>query len=456
MLPQPPYVIVPPRILKTPLRTSINCKEAGPKYGLDGISIRLMTNLNLWKDSSQCYIANGCTFGDLVNWVANDTRLVVLNSLIRTPKRRMMKGVRMGVSIVDDELIVIGRSDSQGSDEVSTGFARYWALLKPLDLRVWIAVIGCFVICIVAVVVLKFSKPLFQWGLVENDRSDNQRGIASKPRNMFLTVATSMSALLGYGSLGATQQANRSSTRNDPHISTVAIWDDRRLVRFSWRMGLYNLSVLLLSFFVAFFFGVWVLFYQAALTNFLFQEADVPLHRSVRSLLDYELQNYTVLRDSGVSEAWSVIQQENTMGFDPWTSCLNIEECFDQVQQGKSSRLIATRTVATFHITNQSLCDTFTTFTPEDPLYKFNAGFVYGSRVGDEVSTQIDEALLNARLSDELRKTSQEFRFEDGCLKEEHRVTWQVWLVPTLWVNVTCILLLIGQICLIRSNHKAR
>lgn len=444
MLPQPPYVIIPDQLKRVSLKQGFRCLD-GKKAGVDGVIISLLSNLTVWKGDEQCYVGEGCTFGEMVDWVAAGTRLVMLGAMIRTPERRRMENITMGVSIVDDELVVVGQRELAED----SGLGREWALLSPLDPRVWIAAAGCFALCVVAVAILKYSKPLFEEDLTAEEGASKK--LNDKVLEWIKSFMRGVGAVFGFPHFAGNRVQHQVDGAN---ISTLAVVNGERLVRTSWRLGIYNLSVLLLSFVVAAFFVMWILFYQASLTNYLFQQAETPLGRSVRSLNDAELRNYSVLDNSGVSQAWAGVQLENTMGYEPWQKCDTIQGCFEELEKTSGGRLILPGVVARFHIVAQSRCKELDIFKPSEELYKFNGGFLYGLYVKEESRKQIDEELLNARLINKIQTYNKKFLPKPECFEEELSISWKVFIVPAIWCNVTLLLLIIAQIVLIASRQR--
>lgn len=50
--------------------------------------------------------------------------------------------------------------------------------------------------------------------------------------------------------------------------------------------------------------GIFVLFYEVAVVNVLFQQQKSMLEKSVQTLTDAELKDYAVLKDSALENVW--------------------------------------------------------------------------------------------------------------------------------------------------------
>lgn len=68
--------------------------------------------------------------------------------------------------------------------------------------------------------------------------------------------------------------------------------------KYGLAMALYRIAVLASL-------GIFLLFYEMAVVNFLFQEDDVKLVGGVTSLSRDKLKHYAVLEDSALEEVWN-------------------------------------------------------------------------------------------------------------------------------------------------------
>lgn len=423
---------------------------------MDGVALRLMEEY--WKEDkgdsyeNRCYLGDDtCGFQAMIDWMENgdgkDYKLIFLGAIMETPSRRSGSS-QASASIVDDELAIVKRDVK---NRESGGIIHAFVLMDPFDKGVWVAAILTLTSIVCAAVLLKFSKPFAR----EGQRKEAGGGVLKKVFDGMDTISRALIMVFGIGSWDEEQDncAAEDNAERGPHASSLLTVDEHGDKRMSWRWGVHKLVKLLLSLTIAMYFIIWVLFYNAALTNFLFQGNQGSTDRAVNKLTDVELRNYTILKDSGAEEAWSEIQEENTGTYSPWKTCLNFEECFDVVIKSEFRFLIVQKSIALNKAINDRLCNDLTIFVPEEHLYTFNAGFLYGSNVSPPVKKDIDYQLLTARIQDKIRKTNEIFSPKsEECIKDPGAsINWRVIIVPTSIVLSIFLLIIIVEISLIIS-----
>ena len=456
---------------------------------MDGIAFRLMETF--WKDedgmtSQECYLGlierRDCTFKRVISFMKSDLgreyKLIFLGALMETPERRGSLN-QASASIVDDELVIVRR---RLAENMVNDMQQAFVLMKPFDTSVWLATLGSVGLFFLAAVLLVWSRPfrkkrrgdgrggvrvVFRDGIQMvsralvvvfrrgdwDDEREEQRGGGGDQLRVYGNDIDTQGDRRTFGSATTDrfEDDGRLYTENLTGMSQVLTRDESGRARLSWRLGFYKLIKILLGFAIALFFTIFILFYNAALTNFLFQENQTQLDLDVTKLTDGELQNYTVLRDSAAAETWSKIQYVNTLGYTPWKTCENGRQCLDNVLKSDYEFLIVQHQLAKYKAISESVCSKIRIIQPDNPLYRFNAGFLYGPSVRKEVKKGIDLRLLTDRMADKIRQVNEEFfPLEKDCfIENSKKITWKIFIVPFAFTIIILVLVIVAAIALI-------
>ena len=465
-LPIAPYVIAG----KSLYGKDFACNDY-EKQGLDGIVPKLMKKI--WKQhGGHCYILSpeSCTFDELVDWIdtKHNRSLIGLGAFLELPgylsnddhMQWKDRSVSWSASIVDSVLVVVGRTTVNKKEE-------FILLPKPFDTRVWIFVLITLALILLACFLLRYSDPSTksERDTVGNGETsvDGVEGRNGRRKDFFidriLEPFTDSLDFIFDRMVNINPTSNRAGDESSRSLQVsqsqlgveateISHENENGTPARSSGPSIHSLMRTILACTISLFLVVLLIFYQAALTNFIFKQ-DQKLPNRIVSLNDNELKNFTVLRNSPLADAWLELQRENTRGFEAWSTCTNMEKCFDTVLNSEGKFLITQSDVARYKIRNENLCSKLALFETEQDLFHYNAGLMYGENVQESLKMDIDVNLLENRVRGDLRKISEEFIGEDEtpCPIVSDKISWRVYLIPTIVIvffNVVVIFIQVG------------
>lgn len=240
-------------------------KEVG---GIGGIAMGLhektssKDDLCMWGGNSA-----DCKFNQLVDYTEvmaeQDYRFAVTGLLLELPQRQCSH--EASAPFVDNSMIIIGlkTTDSSASQGALSQLTRpfHWGAWAIFGGVVLIFMVVCFAIAV------RFH--------VFRGRS----------------LITAFFIFAGERDQALAHEASLSGDMDASHAVSFA-------TKYGLAMTLYRIALLS-------FVGIFVLFYEVAVVNFLFQQQSLSLARSVTTLTEAELTTYAVLKNSALENVWN-------------------------------------------------------------------------------------------------------------------------------------------------------
>lgn len=197
-----------------------------------------------------------CTFNALVDFIDvmadHGYRFAVTGLLLQMPDRECR--LRPGAPLVDDAVTIVGR---RGEGRAETAAAAFRQLTAPFDAGTWAVFAAVLAVLVACAVLIARDEP----------------GFSKRPLGAVLSV------LFG---------------PQDGHAQSAKYARTRLLFRLAF----------------AGYFLVFLMLYEAAVTNFLFRQHNHVISKNVRALSSDELRDYSVIRNSALERVWNIIGTE--------------------------------------------------------------------------------------------------------------------------------------------------
>lgn len=274
---EPPFIIFNKRqffdaspsaaSLQTPFRCGLYASQFETQGGIEGMAFELhnMTSsandLCMWGGA-----ADYCSFNQLVDYIdiksRHGYRFGITGLLLEIPQRHCRH--EASAAIVDNSMVILSKVEEQ---DIYRNPIRQ--LTRPLSWTAWV-VVGVTILLLTAVCLTIAIRLHFF-------------------RKRSLVTAFFIST--GQNDL-ALQYEEQTGVINEEKAISFA-------TRYSFSMALFRYALIG-------FFAIFILFYQAAIVNFLFQqEKGMKLKKRFKSLTVDELRTYSVLKDSALEYVWT-------------------------------------------------------------------------------------------------------------------------------------------------------
>lgn len=185
--------------------------------------------------------------------------------------------------------------------------------------------------------------------------------------------------------------------------------------------------------------GIFVLFYEVAVVNVLFQQRQSVLEKSVQQLTDADLGDYAVLKDSALENVW----QETVGRADvlpeaiPWQRCPTATQCIEMANNGSVKFVVTFEAVGKYLLKELSSCEKLTIYNTKDTLFKFNGGWLYNDQVADEERKLVDRELIA------LRANGTTAQFIDDAIGDFSCPTEELPYIGTMIILVPCLIFVV-------------
>lgn len=245
--------------------------------------------------------ATQCEFNALVDFTevmaAEGYQFALSGALLETPQRQCHHNP--SAPLIDDPMIIIGHNPGDKSIAKSP----IDSLTRPFQLGAW-AIFGIIILTFAIVafaIAVRFhvfrGRSLITAFFIFTGERDEALAYENHVRELKSTSARSHksfdSAPVSFASSNFSDVPPRpiahspSSQENDSFATK------------------YGLSMTLFRIALVSFFAIFALFYEVAVVNFLFQQRNVELSKTVRSLSPEELQSYSILKNSALEHTWN-------------------------------------------------------------------------------------------------------------------------------------------------------
>lgn len=255
--------------LQTPFRCGDFENAFRDQGGIDGIAMRLH---NMTSSGNDLCIWAGdfsdCSFNQLVDYTQimaeQDYRFAVSGVLLELPSRQCRH--EPSAPFVDNEMIVIGLTPK----EIANNKGALHQLTRPFHWGAWAIFLGTMLLFMLVCVIIAIRIHVF-------------RG---------RSLVTAFFIFVGARDHAIAHETEVTGDESNPtKLSSFA-------VKYGLATTMYRIALVS-------FVGIFLLFYEVAVVNFLFQQQDLSLAKSVKSLTVQELQQYAVTKNSAVESVWN-------------------------------------------------------------------------------------------------------------------------------------------------------
>lgn len=471
-LQEAPFITLNATHFSTPdrnLQVPFNCSTPSTLHpSLSGLAFHLHARTS--SASLQCIWAgpiSQCSFNRLVNFTAASARqgyqFAITGLLLETPSRQCHH--IPSAPFIDNAMVIIGRTDPENP----TVRSPLYQLLRPFRWSTWgiFAAITLLFFIVSLIIALRvrvarrrslvtaffiFAGERDQAVAHERELRRNSKRPASPPartrswrmrwrpnrrrRKPSRLTATTNTTVTTAPSLSFPSSETPRARRLLP-LRLQHLQEKRQQEQMQEEEGKvmalatkYGLSMTLFRISLLAFLGVFALFYEVAVVNFVFQQSRVEIGKSVRNLSSRELAQYAVLRNSALENVWSAAVnprgtpfQDVTPGDVPWARCDSGAECIQWVadEDNPVNFDVTFEILGTFLVKSLGFCKELTIFETRDILYQFNAGWLYNDVTDVAVRTRIDRELVALRINGTIRQLIEDEIGEAGSCSTSSR-----------------------------------
>eukprot|EP00178_Gracilaria_changii_P021142 TRINITY_DN62989_c0_g1_i1.p1 TRINITY_DN62989_c0_g1~~TRINITY_DN62989_c0_g1_i1.p1 ORF type:complete len:556 (+),score=71.52 TRINITY_DN62989_c0_g1_i1:423-2090(+) len=367
--------------------------------------------------------ADHCTFNQLVDYIQimaeQGYRFAITGLLLEMPQRQCFH--HPSAPLIDSAMIIIGLSDPRFQGAQGP-VAQLWRPFHDGAWGIFAAVLLLFMIVCLGIAVR------FHWF-----------------RGKSLITAFFIFA-------GERDQAMA-------HEATLHHQDAEEAVSFATKYGLamtlFRIALLALI-------GIFALFYEVAVVNFLFQQQNQTLSKPIRRLPPRQLQEFVVLNNSALENVFDATvrngRADDWGGEVPWQHCPTATECIQMVQNREAKFIVTFDVVGKFLLMQHSTCDELSIFETKDVLYQFNGGWLYNFAVGEERRLQVDRELVGLRIKGRTRELVDDALEEYTCADASSRLDIgpMIILIPCLIFVIPPLLCSVLVLVLWKKPERAR
>lgn len=392
-LQEPPFIFLDPKQFNSSaeaiqLQKPFRCGDPASFHpSLGGIAFELH-RVTSSRDYYCMWAGHGsnCTFNQLVDYTQIQAdegyQFGITGLLLETPQRQCHH--EASAPLIDNSVIIIGRRNT----ESQKGQDALKQLIRPFNWATWLI----FLLVVVVFVSVCFTIAV---------RFHVFRGRSLV--TAFFIFTGERDEAMAYEAQTHASRHLVSPSKSSNHLYNISESSD---IVFATK---YGLSMTLYRIALVAFLGIFILFYEVAVVNFLFQQQSLFISQSVRALTAEELKKYSVLKGSALENVWNAtVNSQENQKFEgdnvPWARCDSATQCVNWTESGRSDFDVTFEVVGKFLINEVSSCDNLTIFETQDVLYQFNGGWLYNSRVNDTDRKLIDRELISLRIDGTVRR----------------------------------------------------
>lgn len=279
------------------------CGQPGSLHpSVRGIAFDL--HMNTSSRESYCVWAghpNQCSFNALVEFTdlmaENDYQFAITGLLLETPRRQCTH--EPSAPFIDNAMIVIGSS----TDDKAIAPGPVYQLTQPFRAGAW-GIFAAFILLFVVVclaIAVRFHvfrgrsliTAFFIFAGERDEAMAHENDMQSRNARLYREQVRYNSVRRRI--LGEKSPAEHPLSQD---VSPPRKYSSSFATKYGLSMTLFRIALVAFA-------GIFALFYEVAVVNFLFQQQSLELSKSVRSLSVVELQRYSVLRNSALENVWN-------------------------------------------------------------------------------------------------------------------------------------------------------
>ena len=428
------------------------CKKHN-SYGVKGLTFELLDDFftKTADENYQCfYVGNGCTWTTLFDFTARNTgdddyQTVYFSALLETAERRNSSAIA-SFPIHTDHMATIGWRYLGHSNDIN-------AMFEPLDGYAVTMLLFSTGLCSVSSLLVYFSNPLRR--IAGDDESK---------ANLSKVAKLAYLANLAFASIFRSTSDNQSSlptasqslTLSAAHLSTnmgnteEAVVTKGKTSLLKWQIAWHRLAKVILTLTIAVHIYFFLILYEAALTNFLFQTRVLKLDKPVTEWSDDRLSEIILHGHSALYDVFETLQDNNQKKSSgaPWKSCATDQECFEKILSEKQKYGIFGETNARYMLKEGDYCGKLDVLSASRPLYTFNNVMYYSANIDPELRRSIDNAFREGRFHGQADRVMKKY-LGNTCIIKEDYITIRVILILVSLICASAVLILGAQVLML-------